>query len=102
MTDTCRAAVFLGNSTYEVRELRVPSPPPGGAVLKVEAVGLCGSDIAQWHGLVTLPGMRYPIVRWLRLVRFAGGVAGLDIRWRGGGWCMVGVPCRVGDAGALC
>ena len=47
MVDTCRAAVFLGDQTYEIREFAVPEPPPGGAVLQVEAVGLCGSDVAQ-------------------------------------------------------
>ena len=59
---TCRALVFTGNESYEQREFPVPDPPAGGAVLRVEAVGMCGSDVAQWHGLVTLPGMRYPIV----------------------------------------
>jgi threonine dehydrogenase-like Zn-dependent dehydrogenase len=63
MTDTCRAAVFLGNGTYEIRELPVPKPPPGGAVLKVEAVGLCGSDVAQYHGVELVPGgSAFPIV----------------------------------------
>src|SRR6478752_53050 len=42
MTKTCRAAVFLGDHTYEMREFAVPDPPPGGAVLQVEAVGLWG------------------------------------------------------------
>ena len=58
----CRALLFTGNESYELREFAVPDPPPGGAVLRVEAVGMCGSDVAQWHGKVTLPGMRYPIV----------------------------------------
>ena len=62
MSPTCRAVLFTGRESYEVREFAVPDPPPGGAVLRVEAVGMCGSDLAQWHGLVTLPGMRYPIV----------------------------------------
>jgi threonine dehydrogenase-like Zn-dependent dehydrogenase len=47
---TCRAAVFAGDGTYEVREFPVPEPPAGGAVLAVEAVGLCASDVAQLHG----------------------------------------------------
>lgn len=63
MTETCRAAVFLGDGTYEVREFPVPTPPPGGAVLQVEAVGLCGSDVAQFHGVQLVPGASaFPIV----------------------------------------
>ena len=62
MPATCRALLFTGKESYELREFAVPDPPPGGAVLRVEAVGMCGSDVAQWHGKVTLPGMRYPIV----------------------------------------
>ena len=32
MTGTCRAAVFRGDETYEIRELPIPDPPPGGVV----------------------------------------------------------------------
>ena len=63
MTETCRAAVFLGDGRYEIRELDVPTPPPGGAVLRVEAVGLCGSDVAQFHGVHLVPGAStFPVV----------------------------------------
>jgi threonine dehydrogenase-like Zn-dependent dehydrogenase len=64
MTETCRAAVFLGDHTYEVREFAVPAdPPPGGAVLQVEAVGLCGSDVAQYEGIEIVPGAcTFPVV----------------------------------------
>jgi threonine dehydrogenase-like Zn-dependent dehydrogenase len=63
MTETCRAAVFLGDETYEVREFAVPDPPPGGAVLQVEAVGLCGSDVAQYAGIEMVPGASvFPVV----------------------------------------
>ena len=63
MTDTCRAAVFLGDDTYDIREFPVPDPPPGGAVLQVEAVGLCGSDVAQFHGVQLVPGASvFPVV----------------------------------------
>jgi threonine dehydrogenase-like Zn-dependent dehydrogenase len=63
MTERCRAAVFLGDGRYEVRDFPVPTPPPGGAVLQVEAVGLCGSDVAQFHGVELVPGgSAFPIV----------------------------------------
>lgn len=57
-----RAAVFFGNGEYEVREFADPEPPAGGAVLQVEAVGLCGSDLAQFHGGVGVPGEKFPVV----------------------------------------
>jgi threonine dehydrogenase-like Zn-dependent dehydrogenase len=61
--DTCRAAVFPGDETFEVRELPVPAPPAGGAVLQVEAVGLCGSDLAQFAGVELVPGgSTFPVV----------------------------------------
>jgi threonine dehydrogenase-like Zn-dependent dehydrogenase len=63
MAETCHAAVFLGDDRYEVREFRVPEPPTGGAVIKVEAVGLCGSDVAQFHGVELVPGGSvFPVV----------------------------------------
>lgn len=63
MTQTCRAGVFPGDGRIEVREFPMPDPPPGGAVLQVEAVGLCGSDVGQLHGVPHLPsGIMYPIV----------------------------------------
>ncbi len=63
MAETCRAAVFVGDGTFEVREFPVPAPPPGGAVLRVEAVGLCGSDVAQFHGVELVPGGSvFPVV----------------------------------------
>ena len=63
MTETCRAVVFPGDGSYELREFAVPTPPPGGAVLQVEAVGLCGSDVAQIDGVRIVPGASdFPIV----------------------------------------
>jgi threonine dehydrogenase-like Zn-dependent dehydrogenase len=63
VTETCRAVVFPGDGTYQIREFPVPVPPPGGAVLRVEAVGLCGSDVAQIDGVRLVPGASdFPIV----------------------------------------
>jgi threonine dehydrogenase-like Zn-dependent dehydrogenase len=55
--------VFAGDGTYEIREFAVPDPPAGGAVLQVEAVGLCGSDVAQFEGIELVPGAcAFPVV----------------------------------------
>ena len=63
MTDTCRAVVFGGDGTWKLRhDFSVPTPPPGGAVLAVEAVGLCHSDVAQLAGHKHVPGEVSPVV----------------------------------------
>ncbi len=47
-----RAIVFNGDETWELRELTVPDPQPGGALMRVEATGLCHSDIDHFRGHV--------------------------------------------------
>jgi len=47
-----RAIVFSGDGTWEERDLPVPDPQPGGAVLRVEATGLCHSDVDHFRGHV--------------------------------------------------
>lgn len=59
---TCRSVVFNGDGTYATTESAVPVPLPGGAVLKVEAVGLCASDVSQLHGHKHVPGEVSPVV----------------------------------------
>ncbi len=105
-TNTCRAAVFAGDGTYEVREFPVPEPPPGGAVLAVEAVGLCASDVAQLHGHKHVPGEVSPVVPGHEIVgrvhaldpaadlgvRVGQRVA-VDLVWR----CGTCAACRTGS-----
>ncbi len=63
MSSTCRGVVFNGDGTFQMRDdFPVPEPPPGGGVLKVEAVGMCGSDVAQLHGHKHVPGEKSPLV----------------------------------------
>ncbi|MFK7896491.1 MAG: zinc-binding dehydrogenase [Myxococcota bacterium] len=59
---TCRAGVFNGDGTYQIQDFALPTALPGGGVLKVEAVGLCGSDVAQLAGHHHVPGEVAPIV----------------------------------------
>jgi L-iditol 2-dehydrogenase len=43
-------AVFLvGVRTFELREIPEPVPSEDGLVLKVEACGVCGSDLRRWR-----------------------------------------------------
>jgi threonine dehydrogenase-like Zn-dependent dehydrogenase len=62
MTDTCRAVVFNGDGTYETRKFPKPEPPEGGALLEVEAVGMCSSDAMQLAGHKHVPGEVSPVV----------------------------------------
>lgn len=62
MTTKCRAIMFNGDGTYEIRTFDKPTPPPGGAVIKVEAVGMCSSDAEQLKGIKHVPGEVAPVV----------------------------------------
>jgi threonine dehydrogenase-like Zn-dependent dehydrogenase len=58
-----RAIVFNGDETWELRDLPVPDPQPGGAVLRVEATGLCHSDVDHFRGNVhTSWGGEFPSI----------------------------------------
>ena len=58
-----RAIVFNGDETWEERDLPVPDPQPGGAVLRVEATGLCHSDVDHFRGHVhTSWGGEFPSI----------------------------------------
>lgn len=49
MSDVMRAAVFEGVEDIRVREVPMPECDPDGVLLRVEACGLCGSDIRNYH-----------------------------------------------------
>jgi threonine dehydrogenase-like Zn-dependent dehydrogenase len=58
-----RAIVFNGDETWQEVDLPVPDPQPGGAVIKVEATGLCHSDIDHFRGHVHTPwGGAFPSI----------------------------------------
>lgn len=43
------------------REVPTPQPGPGEALVKIEYIGVCGSDIHVWHG--THPFTSYPVTQ---------------------------------------
>src|SRR3954452_13812993 len=47
MTEKNLAAVLIDDRKFEIREFDLPDVPDGGALLNLEACGICGSDI---HG----------------------------------------------------
>jgi 2-desacetyl-2-hydroxyethyl bacteriochlorophyllide A dehydrogenase len=45
-----RALVYTGPNALELREETIPTAVDGEVVVKVEAVGICGSDMHAYHG----------------------------------------------------
>lgn len=104
MPDTMRAIqVGSQGADLELVERPVPEPGPGEALVKVDACGVCHSDMFAKEGLY--PGVSFPVVPGHEV---AGSVAALGdgargwregqrvgVGWYGGncGWCA---PCRAG------
>jgi erythritol/L-threitol dehydrogenase len=47
---TMQAVICHGPENYQLEEVAVPRPGPGEALVKVEAVGICASDLKCYHG----------------------------------------------------
>jgi L-iditol 2-dehydrogenase len=45
-----KAAVFVEPYHFEITELPTPEVEPGGALVKITAGGICGSDLHYWRG----------------------------------------------------
>lgn len=45
-----KAAYFLGNKQFEIRETPVPHAPKGWIVIKNKFCGVCGTDVHIYHG----------------------------------------------------
>jgi D-arabinose 1-dehydrogenase-like Zn-dependent alcohol dehydrogenase len=50
MSDTVRAAVQVGPRQIELREFARPTIGPDDGLLRVEANGICGSDVETYKG----------------------------------------------------
>ncbi len=50
MATTMQAVVCHGPLDYQLTELPIPKPGPGEALVRVEAVGICASDLKCYHG----------------------------------------------------
>ena len=54
-------AVQTGPLAYEIREFPRPVIGPDDGLLRVEACGVCGSDVEQYRGHLVRPGM-FPLI----------------------------------------
>ncbi|QKV96620.1 NAD(P)-dependent alcohol dehydrogenase [Streptomyces sp. NA02950] len=61
--DTMRAAVLHAPGQLEIRRRPVPRPRPGQVLVRIEAVGICGSDVHYYeHGRIGDFVVRAPMV----------------------------------------
>ncbi|HLF70666.1 MAG TPA: alcohol dehydrogenase catalytic domain-containing protein, partial [Dehalococcoidia bacterium] len=49
MTDTVRASVQVGPRKHELRDIEMPRIGPDDGLLRIEATGVCGSDVEQFE-----------------------------------------------------
>jgi len=57
-----RQAIMISPGVIEYREIAKPdSPGPGEVMLKIERIGICGSDVHVFHG--EHPATPYPVVQ---------------------------------------
>lgn len=86
---TMKAVVMTAPMTMPIQDVPVPTPENGGMLVKVEAVGLCGSDlrtIRSGHSKVRLPWILGHEI-CARVVDTAPGYAG---RWKSGDRLSIG------------
>ena len=50
LPETMQAVVCHGPENYQLETVAVPRPGPGEALVKVEGVGICASDLKCYHG----------------------------------------------------
>jgi 2-desacetyl-2-hydroxyethyl bacteriochlorophyllide A dehydrogenase len=50
MSTTMQALVYTAPNTLVLRETAIPEPGPGEVLVRIAAVGICGSDMHAYHG----------------------------------------------------
>ncbi|GAA2901341.1 zinc-dependent alcohol dehydrogenase family protein [Streptosporangium fragile] len=95
-----RAVVFDAfGADLQVREVPAPEPPPGGAVVRVEATGLCRSDWHGWQGHD--PDIKVmPHVPGHELAGVVEAVGAGVTSWRAGDRVTVPFVCACGSCAA--
>jgi D-arabinose 1-dehydrogenase-like Zn-dependent alcohol dehydrogenase len=96
--------VSKAGGNFEVVERPIPEPGRGQVRIKVEACGICHSDVLVKEGL--WPGIQYPRVPGHEIAGRVDAIGADVVSWKPGqrvgvGWhgghCFVCDPCRRGD-----
>ncbi len=89
------------DGAVELRDVLIPKPGPGEALLRVRAVGACGSDLHQYHGTQSWP-VNWPVTLGHE---FCGEIAALGAGvdgWAIGDCVACETAARVCGVCALC
>lgn len=80
MAKTVAAMTQVGADVMELREYPMPEPPVDGAILRMEAVGICGSDVSAFSRVPKNPRIlgHENVGRIDRLGSAAGHIWGLE------------------------
>ncbi|HXZ88312.1 MAG TPA: zinc-binding dehydrogenase [Candidatus Binataceae bacterium] len=57
-----RAVVQVGDRQFEIQQFDLPSVGSDDALIRVEACGICGSDVDQYDGKLNGMGLRLPVI----------------------------------------
>jgi D-arabinose 1-dehydrogenase-like Zn-dependent alcohol dehydrogenase len=102
------AQISKPGGDWELVEREIPGPAAGQVRVKVEACGICHSDVLVKEGL--WPGLQFPRVPGHEIAGTVDALGGNVTGWKKGqrvgvGWhgghCFVCEPCRRGDF-AMC
>jgi D-arabinose 1-dehydrogenase-like Zn-dependent alcohol dehydrogenase len=88
MADMVRAAVMTAPRTFEMREFGRPVIGPDEGLLRIEACGICGSDVEQYKGHLGQRGLpMVPGHEPLGIIEEVGnGPRGAGVSARATGW----------------
>src|SRR3989440_12671878 len=98
------AQISKPGGEWELVERDIPQPGRGQVRIKVEACGICHSDVLVKEGL--WPGIQYPRVPGHEIAGRVDAIGADVVKWKPGqrmgvGWhgghCFVCDPCRRGD-----
>jgi D-arabinose 1-dehydrogenase-like Zn-dependent alcohol dehydrogenase len=98
------AQISKAGGDFELAERNIPEPGPGQVRVKVEACGICHSDVLVKDGI--WPGLQFPRVPGHEIAGHVDAIGANVTSWKQGqrvgvGWhgghCFVCAQCRRGD-----
>jgi L-iditol 2-dehydrogenase len=59
--ETVKQAIMTAPGEIRIHDVAVPAPGPGEVLLRIQRIGVCGSDVHVYHG--KHPYISYPVVQ---------------------------------------